>query len=232
MKKIFLFIAVASVLLFSPPAMVQFALAACSDDPGQGVNWEGCRKRNLMLSGTDLTRANLKETNLTSTDMRGSQFDGADFRKAVLFRVAFDNSSAKGAIFEKAIGFRVSFKKTDLSDAIFHKSEMQRVDFSGSRLLGVDFSKAEAGRTRFDDAIMGDNNFSFANIARADFRKAVLSGPLNFEGAYFFLTHIEGVNLSNSSGLAQWQIDMACGDENTKLPEGLNKPAAWPCTSE
>ena len=206
--------------------------AECADDAVKGVNWEGCRKRNLMLSGTDLRDANLQETNFTSTDMRGSQFDKADFHKAVLFRVAFDDSSAKGANFEKAIGYRVSFKKTDLSMAVFIKSEMQRVDFSGSTLTGADFSKAEVGRTIFDETVLGGNDFSFANVSRADFRKAIWSGPVKFGGAYFFQTLIAGVDLSKTTGLAQWQIDMACGDEKTVLPSGLQTPEAWPCTSE
>ena len=33
-----------------------------------------------------------------------------------------------------------------------------------------------------------------------------------------FLTRIEGLDLSAATGLAQWQIDMSCGDGNTKLP--------------
>lgn len=231
-NKLFLMVFFLAALLSNGSGFVAEAQAGCTDDPVKGVNWEGCRKRNLMLSGTNMTEANLRKANLTSTDMRGSQFDGADFRKAELIRVAFDNSSAKGAVFEKAVGHRVSFKSTDLTKAIFRKSEMQRVDFSGSRLTGADFSKAEAGRTRFDEAIMGDNDFSFANVARADFRTAILNGNINFESAYFYRTRIEGVDLDKFDGLVQWQIDMACGNDDTKLPSGLKKPGSWPCDDE
>ncbi|MCF6322446.1 MAG: pentapeptide repeat-containing protein, partial [Rhizobiaceae bacterium] len=127
---------------------------------------------------------------------------------------------------------RVSFKNTNLEQAIFRKSEMIRVDFSKANLKGVDFSKSEAGRTRFDDAILGDNDFSFANVARADFRKARITGPIAFSGAYFYRTRLEGVDLTNTTGLVQWQIEMACGDDATKLPEGVIKPQSWPCSSE
>jgi uncharacterized protein YjbI with pentapeptide repeats len=232
LKKFILLSFALFVLQFSEPIFVKQAYAACGDNPKQGVNWKGCRKRNLMLSGTDLKKANLEAANFSSTDMRGSEFDEANFHKAVLLRVAFDGSSAKGAVFEKAIVYRVSFKKTDLSQAIFHKSEMLRVNFSKANLTGVDFSKSEAGRTIFHDAKMGNNDFSFANLARADFRKAKLNGPLEFEGAYFYQTRIEGTDLTGATGLKQWQIDMACGDEKTVLPEGLNKPDDWKCTDE
>ncbi len=208
------------------------ALAECSDSPDKKVDWQGCRKRNLMLTDTNLEDANLKETNFTSTDMRNSHFDKADFYKAVLIRVAFDDSSAKNANFEKAIGYRVSFRRTDLTDANFKKSEMQRVDFSGSRLTNVDFSKSEVGRTVYNETILGNNNFSFANVARADFRKAILNGPIEFGGAFFFQTRFEGVDLTKTTGLQQWQIDMACGDAKTKLPPGLNASASWPCVDQ
>ncbi len=232
MKKVIL-LAVSIILLqFSEPTLVNQAVAACADGPEQGVNWEGCRKSNLMLSGVNLNDANLQRTNIISTDMRGSKFDNADFRKAALVRVAFDGSSAKGANFEKAHAFRVSFKNTNLEKANFRKSEMQRVNFSNSNLLGVNFSESEAGRARFDDATMGDNDFSFANVARADFRKAKLTGPINFEGAYLYRTRFEGVDLTNITGFKQWQFDVSCGDDMTKLPVGITKPQSWPCSSE
>ncbi|MCF6322337.1 MAG: pentapeptide repeat-containing protein, partial [Rhizobiaceae bacterium] len=86
MKNIILLAIGFLVLQFSEPSLVSQAVAACSDDPQQGVNWEGCRKRNLMLSGVDLRDANLQKTNFTSTDMRDSEFDNADFRKAAVHR--------------------------------------------------------------------------------------------------------------------------------------------------
>lgn len=232
LKKIVLLAAALFAVHSSGTQFIAQANAACSDEPAQGVDWHDCRKRNLMLSGNDLKKANLENTNFTSTDMRDSEFDGANFRKSVLFRVAFDNSSAKKANFEKAAAYRVSFKKTVLTEAIFRKSEIQRVDFSGAQLTGADFSKSEAGRTRFDETQMGNNDFTHANIARADFRNAKISGPLIFKGAYFYLTRFEGVDLSMSTGIQQWQLDMACGDDETKIPDGLAKPAAWPCTVE
>ena len=164
--------------------------------------------------------------------MRRSEIDGANFRKAVIIRAAFDEASAKGTIFEAAHGYRASFRKSNLTNAIFHKSEFMRVDFSGSVLTGADFSKSDVGRARFDDAILGNSNFAFANVARADFRNAILTGPITFNGAYLFQTRLEGVDLSNSVGLLQWQIDMACGDNSTRLPAGISKPKSWPCGSD
>ena len=57
-------------------------------------------------------------------------------------------------------------------------------------------------------------------------------GPLNFTDAFLFLTRFEGLDLSAATGLQQMQIDLACGDDKTKLPEGLKVPATWPCKFE
>jgi uncharacterized protein YjbI with pentapeptide repeats len=217
---------------FSATYLIEKAYASCSDKPTQGVNWEGCRKRNLVLSGNDLRNGNFSQTNFASTDMRSTKIGGADFTKAVLIRAVIDGSSARQANFEKAVGYRASFQNSDLSDTIFRKTELIRVNFSGSNLIGANFSKSDAGRTMFDGAIMGNNNFSFANIARADFRKAIMKGAVVIEGAFTFQTRFEGVDLTNFVGLQQWQIDIACGNETTVLPEGLNKPALWSCETK
>ena len=69
-----------------------------------------------------------------------------------------------------------------------------------------------------------------ANLARADFRGATFTAPIDFDGAFFFLTRIEGLDLSKSTGLSQWQLNMACGDARTELPSGLTRPEDWPCS--
>ena len=204
----------------------------CNADPKPGIDWSGCRKRNLIIGGSDLTGANLSETDFTSTDLRKSGLDGTDLSKATLLRSMLDSSKAAGANFEKAIGFRTSFAGADLTAARFGKSEMQRADFSGAALANVDFEKSELGRAVFTDADINGTNFAYANVARADFRLAKFDTPIDFTGAFFFLTRIDGVDLSQAVGMAQWQVDMSCGDTTTKLPAGLEIPTTWPCEDE
>lgn len=47
-----------------------------------------------------------------------------------------------------------------------------------------------------------------------------------------YLTRIEGVNLSQTQGLVQVQLDTACGDARTVLPKGLKASAHWPCPKD
>lgn len=214
------------------PASGPAFAADCDASPGEGVDWSDCRKRNLILDGIDLGKANLRDTDFTSTDLRKSQLGGANLSKAALIRAMFDSSQAAGANFEKALGYRTSFVGTDLTNAIFVKSEMQRADFTDAVLRGADFSKSELGRVQFTGADLNDTLFSFSNLARADFRGAMFDTPIDFTNAYLYQTRLEGVDLSKATGLVQWQIDLACGNAETVLPSGLEKPADWSCEED
>ena len=60
---------------------------------------------------------------------------------------------------------------------------------------------------------------------------AVLDG-VNLAGAYMLLTRFAGADLSGTTGLTQEQIEIACGNGETKLPAGIKTPASWPCGGE
>lgn len=209
------------------------ALAAnCKAGPASGVDWTDCQKRNLILTGSDLSNSQLGDVDFSSTDLRDTNLSGANFNKAALARAMLNSSKAAGANFEKALGYRTSFVETDLTGANFTKSEMQRADFSNAILAGADFTKTELGRVVFAGADINNTAFSYANLARADFRGSKFDTPIDFADAYFYRTRFEGVDLSKATGIEQWQIDLACGDENTVLPEGLERPGGWPCEEE
>ena len=40
-------------------------------------------------------------------------------------------------------------------------------------------------------------------------------------------SHLEGASLRDASGLTQEQLDVACGDDRTQLPDGLTRPNGW-----
>ncbi len=223
---------IAAIVLASWTGMTVSAQASCSSSPSDGVNWADCRKRNLILEGATLTNANLSGADLTSTDLRGSKLDGANLEKATLLRTYMNGSTITGANFTKSVGYRTHFDGADLSDTNLEKSEMQRADFRNTNLTNTNFSKAELGRANFDNAIVENVNFEFANLARADFRTTKLSGQNDFTGSFLFLTRFEGQDISQAKGLVQSQIDIACGDEKTVLPEGLGPSANWPCEDD
>ncbi len=221
----------ASVFALSFAMSGEAASAApnCQSDPSAGIDWQECSKKLLILRGSDLSGANLFETDFTSTDLRETNLVAANLEKANLVRASLADSNAKGAKFDRIEAYRTDFRRMDAQGATFASAELQRSNFGGANLTDADFTKAELGRAEFKEATVTGSKFSLANLARADFRTTVLTGPIDFDRSFLFLTRIEGLDLSAATGLAQWQIDMACGDGDTKLPAGLTAPADWPC---
>ncbi|CAN7208978.1 pentapeptide repeat-containing protein [Rhizobium sp. LjRoot254] len=201
----------------------------CREAPTPGINWQECDKKLLMLGGSNLEGAKLVGTDFTTTDLGNANLLGANLEKAKLLRASLAGSTAKGARFVRAEAYRTDFTGIGADDANFESAELQRSNFKDAKLSNVNFTKAELGRSQFDGAEVGGSHFSLTNLARADFRGAHFSGPVDFDRAFFYLTRIEGVDFSAATGLSQWQLDMACGDDKTVLPSGLKKPDQWPC---
>jgi len=212
--------------------MMPSALAGCSDTAQPGVNWAKCQKRSVIMSGVDLTDADMSNADMAVSDLRNTTLNGSNFKKAILLRASFSGSTAKGTNFESIIASRVDFRSTTVANANFQKSEIARADFSDSTLTDIDFSKADLPRVNFEGSTITNVSFRYTNLARADLSNIILNGNIDLSGSYLFLTNIAGLDLSSAGGMQQWQIDMACGDDNTVLPSGLTKPTNWPCAAE
>lgn len=206
--------------------------ADCDALPDAGVDWQDCQKRIIMLPDSNLSSANLAGADFTSTDLRNANLQASNLQKATLVRTSLSGANAQGADFTRVEGYRTDFRGMNGKGALFTYAELQRSDFTGANLEGADFAKAELGRAQFDDAVITGARFSLANLARADLRNAKFTGPLDFAKTFMFRTLIAGVDLSAATGLHQWQIDMACGDQKTKLPGGLKASADWPCPDD
>ncbi len=220
-------------LLAASPLFTGTASAAnCMTAPSPGTNWENCQRRNLMLAGANLPESNLRNADFSQTDLRRANLRGADLESATLVRASLADTRADDANFTKTEAYRANFSNTSAKGASFSGAELQRANFRNATLTGADFEKAEAGRADFTGAELSATRFTLANLARATFTGAVFDGPIDFEGAFLFLTRIEGMDLSAATGLEQGQIELACGDETTRLPADLKMPASWPCTFE
>ncbi len=213
-----------SALSHVPPAQ-----AGCSDSAQPGVDWTDCRKRSLILSGSDLADAVFTAADMSSSDLRDTRLDGVNFNKTNLVRASLQGASAIGADFSNVIASRTDFSNANFSKTNFSKAETSRANFEGSVLTDSDFSRGEFARANFTGASISGVSFDFSNLARADFRNVSFEKIPSFSNAFLFQTNFSGVDLSNASELKPWQIEMACGDDKTKLPEGLTKPDTWPC---
>lgn len=204
------------------------ALAGCSDYPAAGVDWSGCRKRNIMMSEGDFSGANFKNIDMVASDLRKGNFERVNFERAIMTRVDGSQANMNNANLAKAESSRAKFIQTQFNSASFEKSVFFRGDFTAADMSKANLHKSEFSRTNFQSAILTDATVTFANIARANFRETTLVNT-DFTSSWTFLTRFEGVNLSAAKGLTQGQIDIACGDDKTLLPTGLAAPASWPC---
>ena len=216
------------------PAWAMTALPAraadCRAQPASGIDWQDCNKSNIVIRGADLSGANLTGTDLTMTDLRSATLNGAKMQKATLVRSSLAGADATGTDFSRVEAYRTNFTGIIAPGSTFTSAELQRADFISAELTNADFEKAELGRADFEGAVISGAKFAYANLSRAHFAGTTISAPVDFTGAFMFLTRIEGVDLSTATGLAQSQIDLACGDELTKLPGGLVASQSWPCT--
>lgn len=224
----------ASVAFFA--ALVSFAANAqaadCDSSPAPGLDWSQCSKSNIMLEGSNFQGANLTESDLSVTDFSNSNLNGAKLKKANLVRAWFTGSTAEKADFSRIQAYRSGFSNVKAAGATFANAELERANFTGAVLTGTDFEKAELGRAVFDNAELTGTRFTLANLSRADLHESHFKGHIDFDRAFMFLTRIEGLDLSQATGLQQAQIELACGDEKTKLPKGLTTPSSWPCDSD
>ncbi len=205
------------------------AVAKCSDPPRPKVDWSKCDREKKRLRDMDLRGGIFERTDLTYTDLSGSNLSGARLLRATVNSARFKAADLTGADLTKAQGSRADFAGAKMVGAVLVKAELARADLTGANLSGADLSKAEFERAVFRNAILERARLAFADLARADLTGARLAGA-NLEGAYTLLIRVEGTDLSGVTGLSQQQLEIACGDAETRLPEGLTAPAVWPCT--
>ena len=207
------------------------AYAACEDTAGPSVDWQNCRKRNLIMDGFDFTGSNFTRSDMSASDLRNSKLSKSVFIKTNLIRASLAGSIAENVNFEGVIASRTDFSKGNYKNSSFTKAEISRADFTNSNLENATMTKADFSRVNFLNANLKGANLSYSNISRSNLINVTIDENFNIKGSYMFLTRIDGLDLSALQGLEQWQIDMACGNGDTKLPNTLTKPKSWPCKS-
>ena len=117
--------------------------------------------------------------------------------------------------------------RADLSGAILHYANLSRAslvgaDLSGAGLIGANLSDAGLVGADLSYAMLLDANLTGADLTEANLSRADLTGAAR-SGAILLDANLTGADLSGAK-LTQTQLDEACGDANTKLPEGLMPP--------
>ena len=147
-----------------------------------------------------------------------SQLDGS--RKGFVVRFLYDveliNGSSPllylgGAITGEPAVDEIVPSRGDLNKAVLHRLFLGELNLTRVHMVGADFRWAILDRANFIGTDLRNADFTGARL-----REAKLSGA-NFTG-----TLLHDADLTGATGLKQDQLDTACGNETTKLPEGIS----------
>jgi uncharacterized protein YjbI with pentapeptide repeats len=192
----------------------------------------GSLQRPFDLDHANLSGYWLVDQDLRKADLKFANLSGATLGNSKLSNANLSNANLNGAVLDSA----------DLSDA-----DLKFANLSGTRLRRAELNGAVLAFTNLSNADLSNANLSCALLGWAEVRdrRERGAGTLvnaetglveNLSGAHLSGAHLSGAvlsdaNLSNADlsdadlsgvkNLTQTQLDEACGDANTKLPEGL-----------
>jgi uncharacterized protein YjbI with pentapeptide repeats len=153
----------------------------------------------------DLAKANIPGANLSGANLSGADLDSARLDSAYLSGANLSGANLLGA---------------NLSGANLTSAKLIRVD-----LTGADLSGANLGLADLNGAYLSSANLSGANLSGANLRGADLTGAdlrsANLRGANLSVAYLIRAHLTGAKNLIQTQLNEACGNNETELPEGL-----------
>jgi len=121
----------------------------CSAPAGPKVNWSGCDKANINISGaqlfeSNLSGANLSGTNLYQVNLVNAFAEGANFaRSNISGGAGLTGGNFKGANFEGANLLGSGLAGTNLMGANFANANLSKVDLKGANLTGAILTNAD-----------------------------------------------------------------------------------------
>jgi uncharacterized protein YjbI with pentapeptide repeats len=136
---------------------------------------------------------------------------------------------------DEAAGRHLTLRGTDLRGA-----HLFGAHFEGATLWGAHLERAVLANAHLEGAYLANAHLEGAYLVEAHLEgaflvEAHLEGALlanaHLEGALLLEAHLEGASLKGAVGLTQEHLDMAFGDDNTVLPEGITRPARWPAAT-
>lgn len=123
----------------------------------------------------------------------------------------------------------IDASRTYLLGGFFYQANIPVSDFKGAFLYGSQFENANLRGAKFESADLRRVIFTGANLLGAKFSKA------NMRLAELDRAHLEFADLREALNLTQTQLDEACGNSYTKLPESFvikSCVGAWRVTDD
>lgn len=93
-----------------------------------GADAAGFDLSGVIMTDTDVSKANFQEAYFSKGYLQASKFDGADFTNAIVDRASFKGSSLRGTIFKNAVLTGTTFDGADLEGADFTEAALGSFD--------------------------------------------------------------------------------------------------------
>jgi len=172
-----------------------------------------------------LSAAIFRNAILDESGFEGAQGDGINFINAQLkgSRLSagiFSNSDFTGANMREVVARAAHFPQSKFLDA-----DLSFTKFSSGALPGADLSGCYCVSANFTNADLRDAVMMGSDLSGVRFERTKLMG-VDFTNADVRLSDFRGANLSGANlhaaiNLLPEQLSEACGDEETKVPEGF-----------
>jgi len=200
---------------------------------------EDTRKQTTILSGQATVLAEqAKNTRETDTNAQRTQY------AQILYDEKCD-SNAVGTIckpihnkrirseaaqaflkLERLNSGRPDFSDAQLGNVDFIGIDLSDVNFIGANLGGANLTRANLHGANISNANLSNTNLHGANINDANLHGANLTGAnligADLSGTDLIDAELSGADLSDVRNVIQDMLDRACGNEGTKLPDGLS----------
>ncbi len=151
--------------------------------------------RTLDLNSQDLTETSLDRSNLREANLAKSDLSGVYLTGRDLRSAVLDGANLKGTSLGNANLANARLVQALLTGATLSNATLENADLSGAELADAD-------------------------LRAANLRGTVLTGT-DLLGTDFGGADLRGADLTAATNLTQAQLDQACGDNETKLPVGL-----------
>lgn len=173
----------------------------------RGIQMRDAVLREFDLSNTELAEADLRGSFLLDASLRNTDLSGANLEKAYLEKVDMSQADlshtyaalcdCRGANFARA-----TLVCANLEASLFIQANLENADLEGANLSRVNFQDAVLSNTNFHGSRCHGANFLGARVDGCDFRNA---------------------DLREANCLTLEQMQTACIDHQTQLPDYLEK---------
>ncbi len=197
-----------------------------AEDRNKSVKGASLRGRDLryadasraFLANADLRRANLQGADLRGANLQGANLYSANLQEANLWRALLTRAALFEANLQGADLFFANLQEANLGSA-----KLQGADLEDAKLQGADLEGANLQGSKLIRANLNEARLFFANLQGARLIRA------NLKEARLFFANLEGADFTDAKGLTPKQLDEACGNPETTLPDYLSDYKMKPC---